>query len=91
MMSHLSHLLVPVGIVATIGVASSASPEITALGETIGIVSVMAYFLWEKTSECKQLKAENRKLIARLAIRARKEEAEEHKQPQTIDHDENSN
>ena len=74
MINQLPYLLIPVGILATIGATISSSPELTQYGETIGIVSILLYLIWDKNSECKQLREENRKLMEKLTGLNRDEE-----------------
>lgn len=79
MINQLPHLLIPVGILATVGAAASSYSEIAPYGETIGIISILLYFLWDKNSECKQLREENRKLIEKLTSHPKKEEKSNNK------------
>lgn len=81
-MIQLPHLLIPVAILATAGATLSPSNEISHYGETIGIVSILAYFLWDKTSECKQLKAENKKLLEKLSRQNKQDDSIENKSNQ---------
>lgn len=85
-MNNLSLLLVPVGILATVGAAMSSSPSLSQYGETIGVVSLLIYFLWERTNECKQLRKENSNLLEKLTNRESPEEKEKHK-PITKEHE----
>lgn len=91
-MSYLSHLLIPVGILATVGAAVSSSPAISEYGETIGVVSLLIYFLWERTNECKQLRKENSELINKLTSREVRDDHERNEhQPINKNEHENSN
>ncbi len=66
MMSNLYNLMLPTGILASVGSEIAENPWIAQYSEKIGIICIMGYFLWEKTRECKGLRERNDSLSQRL-------------------------
>lgn len=65
-MNQLTQYLLPTGILASVGSTIVENPWISSVGEKLGVVCIMGYFLWEKTRECKLLKEEYKQLMERL-------------------------
>lgn len=65
-MNQLWHSLLPTGIIATVSSTVVENPWLASLGEKVGVICIMGYFLWEKARECKQLRDKNETLAQRL-------------------------
>lgn len=65
-MNGVLNSLLPTGIIATVSSTVVENPWISSLGEKVGVICIMGYFLWEKARECKQLRDKNETLAQRL-------------------------
>lgn len=65
-MNGILNSLLPTGIIATVSSTVVENPWISSLGEKVGVICIMGYFLYEKARECKQLREENKELTLKI-------------------------